>query len=121
MKYIKKFENHEYIGEFWLIRTDKPYMELSLHKIGATQSEIERFNLSSTYKLHDKIYISMRYNFVNGVIDGLNNDNCGWMPGDANGDFFYIKNKFNYMGEVIITDEDIEEYSIKKNIEKYNL
>lgn len=121
MKYIKKFENNEYDGEFWLMRTDAPYLEISLQIIGVSQSEIKQIIYSKRIKKSDKCYISMRYNIVDGKIVGLNNDKWSWMPGDSNGKRWYINERLNYMGEVIVTDEDIEEYNLKKDAEKYNL
>lgn len=124
MKYIKKFEHNNYIGEFWLIKTADPYMEISLQKIGAAQSAIEDFfsYKGIDYVKKDSIcYISMRYNIVNDKIHSLNTDKCTWMPVNYNSKNYYIKENLKYMGEIIVTDDDIKLYNIKNDIIKYNL
>lgn len=121
MKYIKKFEYIKYIGEFWILNTDEPIFEISLTKIGVNRKRIDEFLNSEMYKCYKKICGSLTYNCVDDKIYGLNYFNFDWMPGDIYGKEYYESNDFKYMGEVIVTGDEIEQYEIKKNANKYNL
>jgi hypothetical protein len=95
---------------YWLIRCDYPYLEISLYKLNATKYvldwalKVSEFVAKKKYK---NIYIAP----------------FGKRP---EWDAFNITGredfkKYDFQGRLEITPEDIENWKIKKQSEKYNL
>lgn len=115
MKYIKTFEAVEpkEYGEYWKINTDTPYYEISLNKIGMPK-DVQKDYIDSDIKRSFK-----RYEFI-FILKAQANNPSGfdWSWSDYESAY---KKKFRNMGEVEITTEDIEEWELNKNANKYNL
>jgi len=101
MKYIKKFEDFENkiipgVNVYWKVRTDSPYYEISLEKIGMNDDEIENF-------------LEMRPDFNDSVVyielcwEGIGS-NYYW----ADSVISFIDDDPKYLGEVEIVPEEIE-------------
>lgn len=113
MKHIKTFEgiidpNIDHSKKFWLVRTDSPYLEISLNKMNKTKDEIIRFLNNKLIKHHEKIYIPI-------------NDYEGSWNGPLTGGTSYKEEGFEYKGEMEVTSEEIEDWNIKNAVKKYNL
>lgn len=119
MKYIKKFENNVSY-QHWIISLKMPDFLLSLKKIGFLEKDIiywlnlfknDTFTEGRKYPDRKTITISKNKN-----IGGFT-----W--------YWYPKRESDhlseFMGEIVITPEEIQEYfndiEIKKNVQKYNL
>jgi len=101
MKHIKKFENLNDSGYYWKVNT-KHKFKIALDKIGVPNHDIKTFSNITSKKY---IYIF--------------NDEGEWTWANLGSDSTYWKNV--YMGEVIVTDDDIEKWKAKKVAKKYNL
>lgn len=112
MKYIKKFETiiNGYKGEFWLVRTDSPYYEVSLDKVGLS-NEIKLYTTYNYFKRKGlkKIYVAKPFN----------SDILEWIPFRRKK--FFIDQKYEYKGEIKPTEEEIKNFLIRKEAEKYNI
>jgi hypothetical protein len=116
---FKLFEKLNDKKRFWLLdldikSDDDTYRLASLMKIGCTDDEIE-FMLNLFDGMEEMIYINLN----SGVNSGV--DEAGYMPGDKIGYDWYKDNGYEYMGEIIPTEEDIERAEIKLDADKYNL
>jgi len=103
MKYLKYFEN---IVNGWIIRTDEPYFEISLRKIGIPEQIIKDWLENKNIQNYKKLVV---YVGVNGKYSHF--------PVDLLKDFREI---MKY--EIIEPNEDdFEEWRIRKDANKYNL
>lgn len=104
---VKKFnEIQSNKSESWLVSLKRPNLEISLEKIGMDKSIIkqkaksfrEKGRMSNRKKLYVRNY--------HGVWDVT---------------FIRYDDMYKYLGEVDVTPEEIEQYYLKKDSEKYNL
>ena len=113
MKYLKSFEGN-IIRKYWRVRITEPYFEISMKKIGASdlyESMITNENFldyKNNQKNKNKVYI----------IYSTNNNSCKfkWIYFDK-----YIKDNYDYQGEVDVTKQDIEQLKLEKDTNKFNL
>jgi len=115
MKYIIKKQSflseHKFTYEgktrydWWTIRTEQPYLEISLKKIGMT--DIEAF-IKRNPSLRDHKKISVL----------CHNKDYSWTAGNISMSDWSI---CTFLGEVEVTPDDIKEWKILKDAEKYNL
>ena len=110
MKYIKKFENNNNkVVNYWRINTKYPNIKISLRKIGFPEFDVKYY--SQKYRTDDDWF--MYFGFTNnGYYYQRQALNC--TPGDKDENKKYEDYKFNYMGEIVIEDYEIDS-------EKYNL
>lgn len=117
MKYIKYFED-QYIRRFWLIRTDSPYLEISIDKLNLPQKQKD-FLLNNEYITGKKRFYHSwdnKYYTIRKVYIADSNyrpeDYNIWELGKDKLIHFYAHHV--YMGEVEVTEEELKAY-------KYNL
>lgn len=115
MKKIKTFESYEVdklsykVDKFWLIPTKMPYFEITLDKIVLSENIIDpkwkKYHLHCyhLYTKYQRIYISTKL--------------YSW---DSSKKSFSYEGQL-YMGNVKITQKDIEEWELKTNIKNFNL
>jgi len=105
MKYIKHFEQKDKV---WLIRTDEPYFSVSLDKLGLKiKEETKKHMMKHKY---DKIYIKIDSS-------GTHRQPWGWSDDYE----IFTKRNIKNMGEIELTDDEINDFLIKQNMNKYNL
>ena len=116
MRYIKHFEqkHKKSKNKFWMVRTDTPYYEISLDKIGMTEDEKKEYNKQD-----------LNFDRMNYIYIGLNFDD--YFPESI---YYYDvdKNEFDdegykYLGRIEnkITQKDIEKWQLENDAKKYNL
>jgi len=113
MKHLKLFEIYTGKMNFWKIKTDEPYFSASLNKLGVADDSIFRDDFNySRIKKYDYVYIT--YHISPGKLTG------GWT---WNAEPFDIDSysRFNYIGELELTPEDIEKQRLIFDTKKYNL
>jgi hypothetical protein len=126
MKYIKLFEDQPaqkaFDKKYWLVKTAKPYFEISLRKIGMPEREIERFKS----RVKDNGYISKYSNMYITSVSYYNSD--GAIKQIWQLQFFKANYKaqlerdfYEFKGKVNITPDEIEEWNMKNIANKYNL
>lgn len=111
MRYIKLFENMKYEpNRYWKVRTDEPYFSISLDKLDVTPKD--RFDgIIDSHPSYEHVFIfacdkfgeKWEYNFYDGD------------------DHQRLNSNEKYMGEVKITRNDLKNWKMKKEAEKYNL
>lgn len=117
MKYIKLFEEQHKTpdNEYWKVRTDTPYFEISIDKIGMTEDEkkeyleYRRIGVSSFEKKY--IYLGIQY--------GIGAGSAFYFAEDPNP--FKSDKTFKFSGEPEITTEDLEKWNFENTVNKYNL
>ena len=122
MKYIKLFENNEYkkLGKFWKIkirnspRKTVNNIEVYFDKIGMDEANIKFWK--PMLKFIGDINDPKRDNYRFFIKD----EPGEWTHGSV-GTFNKIVDDYDYMGEVTITRDDIENYRMKQTASKYNL
>lgn len=109
MKYLKKYENFETPKNcYWKVRTDTPYFEISLGKIGITEDEQEDFIVHKEFLDKNKfIYIGLEFVGIGTQYFYAENPDCF--------------KKYSFNGEVKITPEEVKEWQLKNDANKYNL
>lgn len=119
MKYLKYFEE-EYKKKLWLVRTDSPYLEISLNKLNLPQKQKD-FILNNEYITGQKKYYDPwfdKYYIIKKAYIADSNyrieDYIVWEPYKSRLKHLNQFYKFEYMGEVKVTEEEIRAY-------KYNL
>ena len=117
MKYIKMFEG-TIRKKYWTIRIREPYFEISIKKIGASDyyENFKSNELLSQYaykKKNNKIYITYSPN--------KNFSKFKWCIYDD----FVKKNVedegFVYQGEIEVTKQDIKQFKLEKETNKFNI
>lgn len=116
MKYIKSYEKakakHSNISKmYWALPTDERYLE-SLRKINVSESLIVFF---LNHNQNKYIYISY---------DSTDIQPWSWMPlfyQEKEGSDWYDSNDYKFYGYINMTEDEIEEFEMKKKIVKYNL
>jgi len=115
MKHLKYFEKNNK-KEIWKLPTKEPDFLIAKWKIGADKS----FNW---WLGEEPEYILLHYS--DNFPGGKDRDDNWTHSGVDSTDFDISKGKYidspEYMGEVEITDEDIERYEIEKETLKYNI
>ena len=115
---FKIFEKFDLIKKCWAVETKRPNLEIALRKIGYDKSDkelkkiIQKIRYISKRRNNNskKVYITLFY-----TVPSPHSDNKIW-------DFTTLKfPEYDYMGEVEITPEEIEQYKLKKITAKYNL
>ena len=102
-------------NKFWSVKTDMPYFEIRLKKIGC---EIG----CDTDLIQYLIYNSTAINWVTiYVYFNMNTKLFDWMPGNEYGKSYLISCNYLYEGEICITNKDINEYNISKTANKFNI
>ena len=114
-KYNELFETSKKEGKYWKIDTEEPKFEISLQKIGCDKpiqiSEQTRQNEKKVFVINKK-------------------SEWGWNPihGSIKSNPFseekieinqYYNSKYEYGGEIEVSDEDIEKYYLEENISFY--
>ena len=109
MKYLKLILENE----FWKVRTDTPYFEISLEKIGMTKDEQEEYE---NLVISERYFNNRKYFYIGLKCEGIGSN---YYYGFEKSDF---KN-YIYSGEIEkeITSEDIEKWKLKNDVNKYNL
>jgi len=117
MKYIKFFEG---INEkkYWVVNVREPYFEISMKKIDALNcykniKDDETFSMYTYKKKNNKIYITYDPN--------RNFNNFKWCIYDE-----YVKGniergRFEYQGEIEVTKQDIKQFKLEKETNKFNI
>lgn len=112
MKYIRLFEQDKKPeNEFWKVRTDTPYYEISLDKMGMTEDEKEYF-------LYDReMYFKRKHIYIGLEWEGIGSNYYYGIDMNA------FSTGYKYSGEIEdeITQEDIEKWIFENDINKYNL
>jgi len=123
----KIFENIDNRKKFWKVRTDEPYFEASLYKLDTPYNDVE-------FYIKNEIILSKKSGYVY-VAPHDKRAKCSWNNSEY-GKEYYEKDGLIYQGEVEITEQDIKDMKIKKelgekiekirieigdDIEKYNL
>jgi len=112
MKYIKAFEDvNDYQCICWKIYTRDPYLHIVLKNIGVSSDKIDEWFNSIRNQRIESIYFYHDY-FNNGRDVWLWHDE--FIPENNNKEIIF-------MGDAKATPEQIEQFEIEKNIEKYNL
>jgi len=131
MKHLKTYENvtqykYKDILNIWKIPYKLPHTEIAAQKLGADLSTYDLYyNGKKKYKSNYIYFISQinDCNYRTISPDG----SCGelWFFGENLKDINFKAECENleptYHGELEITNEDIEEYILRKDAEKYNL
>lgn len=105
---IKKFEELE-DKRYWLIRCDHPFLEISLYKLDVSKDRRNLYLKNTIFKKYKNIYIVPYFGTQTwGVFNSVSKK-------------AFDENNFDYQGKLKITAEDIENWKIKKEAEKYNL
>ena len=115
MKYIKTYEKNKSLERYWKVRMGVPYFEISLEKIGVPYSRFAYLNYGS--KDFQKGYdVNGRTKHILILIDNESSSGWGWNLVEDGVDKDQI-----YMGEVEVTEEDIEMWKLKNDANKYNV
>ena len=125
MIHIKKYENFNYLGKYWKIRTDEPYLSKSLEYIGSkwannSSALLKRFSfmLSPDWERDPYIFIiaeNIKFN-TNNTIEEFFNKAWQW---DRNENAL---ENYEYMGYLNkVTPEDLANIEIEIDSKKYNL
>ena len=115
MKYLKYFEQKE-VKKLWLIRTDSPYLEISIDKINLPQKQKD-YLLNNDYVTGKRLYreddkvidLSKIY-----VPDSDEKYAYSWSPYNGHGLDIFTSLGFIYQGEVEVTEDELRS-------KKYNL
>lgn len=132
MKYIKFFEELNLSGknQFWKIKSKTPYFEISLRNLCVDEAEYEQFfivNPGITEWLNkrgrDYVYLEIDYNSgIGAEINWSGNQEDFNYPEGYNQQLGYHKARVSeYMGEMEITQQEIDEWLLNNDAEKYNL
>jgi len=113
-KIKKYFEGYYNKKEIWKIPTKTPDYYIAKWKIGAGNS------MNTIYGKNDYQLLHYNDHFPGGK---NRNDNWSWSDVDSHSGLSNIKFIYTpeYMGEVEITQDDIDGYYVEKEAEKYNL
>ena len=111
MKYIKTFENKTYACKCWELFPRDPYLRISLKNIGIKPDRIDYwYNVISELR-PESIYLYHDY-YLSGSDTWLWNEN-------------FVSEYNNlaiiFMGVAKATPDQIKEYELMKNANKYNL
>ena len=109
---FKIFENSVNDKKFWIVKNDEN-LKVRLFKIGMSDETIENIK----YNMMNE-YAKDRYFYV-GFEDKHDWTYCKYNYTSVSNPF--IVDGFEFMGHVNITDDDIYNYKIRKEINKYNL
>jgi hypothetical protein len=137
MKYLKKFEGKYYYkatGDneytiktiegkyFWTVKNDENW-RASLRKIGIPMNVIENYYANVFRNLDDfRIIPFNQEDYIEVGISENPEINKKIYSNDVRSDgVHYRELGYKYMGEVELTPEDIENYEIEQNANKYNL
>jgi hypothetical protein len=113
MKYIKTYEQSNYKGKYWKVRTDEPYLSKSLEYLDVTPGRFY-FMLDPEWREERKDLTP--YIFIILTYRSHRSHSWGW---DINK---YVVKGYEYMGNLEkLTPEDLEEIETKQDAKKYNL
>lgn len=113
MKYLKTYEENILLSsnnKCWKVKTSIPFFEISLRKIGMPEKKIVDFMKLETcndVRRYDYVYVGIEH-----------------YPSSLNGVWTWDEDDFNgceYMGNVIVTPDDIEKWKINNDANKFNL
>ena len=112
MKYIKKYEiiqtNRD--DKFWKVQTIMPNFEISLDKIGVSEKDKMSFVSKKYYNnISDYKYIYIQIDYAKWLPQGM----WSWSSEEP-------KLSQN-MGEIEVTREDIDDWNLNNDQNKYNL
>lgn len=122
MKYIKAYEG-EYDGSqgtryCWLIPTDERWID-SIDKISKLDIDIRYVNdLEFLKGVSEEKRIRKDYDFVYIIYSSNQYPHWDWVKYDDNALTFFKKAKIKFMGNINISDDEIE---LKTDIKKYNI
>ena len=94
---------------FYKLRTDVPYFKYMLLKIGMSEEQTNNYIHSHTIINMHKIYISIDIYKM-----------YGWMPCDKNGKSYMLRNGYT-QHKIRLTEKELEELELIKNVNTYNL
>ena len=118
MKYLKTYESYEKPKNcYWKVRTDTPYFEISLDKMGMVEDEkLDYIQMRDDNNLINQEYVYVALNYDINI------------TGTIGSEFYYDNysrafDDYEYLGEIEkeITPEDIEEWHLKNDAKRYNL
>ena len=119
MKYLKTYESYGFTPELWRLKTKTPFFKVGMDKIGITDEELENF--LDENRAIENFYLD-KEDYILILIDYNENGDKEILWSDNRNDFTYNRIRDpEYMGDVEITDEDIENWNIKQDAKKYNL
>jgi hypothetical protein len=124
MKYLKTYEYFdiddgiddvsEIEDKYWLVKFDDDLGEARLKKIG-----LGKFQSGYFTRLITKKY-NKNGNKVKEILIGYNDD-LDWIFNTRNNEYEFIKAGMEYMGEIELTEKEIEDFKFKKEADKYNI
>jgi hypothetical protein len=103
-------------NKFWLVKTTQPYLEISCKKIDAP---FEDFEFIIGLKVAHQEYRDLEY--INIVTDYENKWGYNGWAWSSDTSMFKNDKRYIYMGEVEVTDKDIEQWKLEREANKYNL
>lgn len=137
MKYIQLFEELQLSGknQFWKVRSKTPYFEIALRKLCIDNDEYEQFfvdnpgitkwlNKRNKRFQNDYIYLEIDYNAggIGAEIQWSGNKEGFNYPEGTHPQLGYHKARVSeYMGEMEITQQDIDEWQLEHDANKYNI
>jgi len=128
MKHLKQYEEENYKTPLWIIKSYQPYLDISIEKLNLIPQQ-KKYLLDNEYINHtreyrgldgeiikfDKIYIKVAENieeiyywdvYINGFEQDISPEK---------------RYKFDFKGELPITDQEILNWKINNTAKKYNL
>lgn len=110
---FKIFEDSEYSENvFWLLNTDKEFLEVALFKLGVPEWKSRHFvNYIEDQIEYKYIYIAPYYasNYIS------------YNAYTIGGYKYYIDKGLKYLGELTLTQEDYNNYDLYKKSKKLNI
>ena len=123
MKYIKEFEasQKQLDKKFWIIQRTRPYLDLSLEKLGVTPSTIDL--IIDTVEMMPFSYGKLMYICCFSYYNSNGVKKTAWtqQPYKTAHKRTLITDNYVYMGQVEITSDDLENWKMKDDMTKYNL
>ena len=127
MKYLKTYENLKEEKKYWIIPIEEPFFSAGIYKLYNMYSyidDMEPFSYIEKILINNDLITAIRpgrrkYQKTVIIDFQIPKDSTYWGWGDD--EKWQREHGYKYMGELEITNEDIENYNIFKEIEKYNL
>jgi hypothetical protein len=122
---MKKQFNHNVYGDipYWKIRTDRPYLEISLDKLNLPEKQQKYIlnNPNITTKNFDGEVL--KYVYIPDSTPDVENYYASWNPcrDEKKGNKNFNESGYVYKGELEITQKDIDDYNVAKGIVKFNI
>lgn len=108
----EKYRWLESVNKYWKVYLNDNLVELRLYKTGMDKVDLEHW-----LEISQDFFKRKGYKYIYIGLD----DNYDWSYAPEEKVHHYTNKGFGYMGEVELTDEEIEEYKLKNNIKNYNI